>query len=116
MEVMYISHPYTGNEKENRKDARRITKILASLYPDRVFLSPLDAMRPVDDANLDYSDVLLQMLELMDRCDGVIMTGDWLCSEGCQSEIASALLSRKPVYVSAKQYICFRKLKEAAGA
>lgn len=70
----------------------------------------------VDDANLAYSDVLLQTLELMDRCDGVIMTGDWLCSEGCQSEIASALLSRKPVYVSAKQYICFRKLKEAADA
>lgn len=37
MEVLYISHPYTGNEEENRKEARRITEILARLYPDTVF-------------------------------------------------------------------------------
>ncbi len=116
MEVLYISHPYTGNEEENRKEARRITKILASLYPDTVFLSPLDAMRPVDGANIDYDDVLMQTLELMNRCDGVIMTGYWTASKGCQSEISTAISSGKPVYIGAKQYICFRNLKEAAGA
>lgn len=28
MKIYYVSHPFTGNEKKNRKDARRITAML----------------------------------------------------------------------------------------
>lgn len=111
MEIIYISHPFTGDEKKNRKDARHIAAILASLYPDTVFLNPLDALHSVEDASLDYPDALGQALEVMKRCDGVILTGNWTRSEGCMAEVEAATSQGLPIYIGGKQYICFRGMK-----
>jgi hypothetical protein len=98
MKVFYISHPYTGAEKSNREDAEKITRELAAAYPQYVFINPLDLMRSQENAELDYEDILFQTIEILRRCNGVIMTGNWTESNGCIKEIQAALNDKKYIY------------------
>lgn len=98
MKMVYVSHPFTGNEEKNREEARKITSRFAYNYPDIVFINPLDAMCAQEEAGLDYEDILSQTVELMNRCDIVMMTGNWGKSAGCQVELQVAVEKRK--------YIC----------
>ena len=41
MKRCYISHPYTGNEDANQKDAERTRARLKEKYPDICFMNPL---------------------------------------------------------------------------
>lgn len=95
MKIYYVSHPFTGNEKKNRKDARRITAMLKKAYPQYIFINPLDAMRYT--TGLPYEDSLEQCLELLIICDGIIMTGKWQGSEGCARECIAAAFARKEI-------------------
>lgn len=42
MKLVYLAHPYGGDEK-NVEDAKQIVKQLVKEFPERVFLSPLQA-------------------------------------------------------------------------
>ena len=77
MNMIYISHPYTGNEKDNRKAAAAIAAELAKKYPYILFVNPLDAMRHLKVAKTPYDTVLEQCKTLLGKCDGVIMAGNW---------------------------------------
>ena len=83
MNMIYISHPYTGAEKENRKAAAAIVAELARKYPHILFVNPLDAMRHLKTAKIPYDAVLEQCKTLLGKCDGVIMAGNWKDSNGC---------------------------------
>lgn len=95
MKIYYVSHPFTGDEKKNRKDARRITAMLKKDHPQYIFINPLDAMRYT--TGLPYEDSLEQCLELLAICDGIIMTGKWKDSEGCTRECVSAAFAGKEI-------------------
>lgn len=41
MKWYYISHPYTGNEKENRKKAADVQRHLHEMYADIMCINPL---------------------------------------------------------------------------
>lgn len=56
------------------------------MFPQYVFLSPIDAMKPLEHL-LDYDTILSQTLELLKRSDGLILTGRWQKSHGCQAII-----------------------------
>lgn len=85
MQVFYLSHPFTGNEEKNRIETTKLMQLLGSTFPQYVFLSPIDAMKPMEHL-LDYDIILSQTLELLKRCDGIILTGRWQESNGCQAE------------------------------
>lgn len=85
MKVFYLSHPFTGNEEQNRLETTKLMQLLGSLFPQYVFLSPIDAMKPLEHL-LDYDTILSQTLELLKRRDGIILTGRWQKSHGCQTE------------------------------
>lgn len=85
MQVFYLSHPFTGNEEKNRIETTKLMQLLGSTFPQYVFLSPIDAMKPMEHL-LDYDTILSQTLELLKRCDGIILTGRWQESNGCQAE------------------------------
>ena len=55
---IYISHPFSGDEKENRRRANNIAWALTMKYPDTLFINPLDAMRHAEYAALSYEQVL----------------------------------------------------------
>jgi len=88
MKMMYISHPFTGNEKENAADAKRVKKALQLAYPNICFVNPLDEFG--DNDKLDYSTALSLAMELLSRCDGVIFCRNWEKSTGCKAEMAYA--------------------------
>ena len=90
MRAIYISHSYTGDEKKNRKKARKIAKRLSLEYPHIVFYNPLDAMRHTVTAGLGYEETLAQCVELLRRCNSVILLDGWRESVGCRKEYRTA--------------------------
>ena len=89
MKMMYISHPFTGNETMNRIDATRVKKTLQLTYPNICFVNPLDEFG--DNEKLEYCTALSLAMELLSRCDGIIFCRGWEDSVGCRAEKAFAL-------------------------
>lgn len=85
--IYYVSHPFTGDEEKNRQEAREITARLKMIFPDEIFINPLDAFQYAELVEAwSYDDILKQCLELLRICDGIILTGDWQASRGCRAE------------------------------
>lgn len=89
MKMMYISHPFTGNEAVNRADATQVKKTLQLTYPSVCFVNPLDEFS--DNDKLEYCTALSLAMELLSRCDGIILCRGWEKSTGCRAEKAYAL-------------------------
>lgn len=96
--LIYVSHPFTGNEEENRMEAMYITAELTESLPGHTFLNPLDAMRAAHVAELSYLQVMEHCLDLLGVCDAIVLTGDWEHSTGCLAEKAFAEGRKIPVF------------------
>lgn len=88
MQMIYISHPYTGNEKENTADAERTRAALQHDNPEECYVNPLSMFGESDG---EYYQVLAQCLEVLSRCDEIIFCDGWRESNGCQAEMAFAM-------------------------
>ena len=86
MKLIYISHPYSGDEKGNRANAEKISADLQKKYPYIVFVNPLNAMRHITKTKLTYDDTVALCIGLLAACDGIVMTGKWQDSKGCNAE------------------------------
>ena len=42
MKMIYMSHPFTGDEERNTKDARHMENLLLKSYPGSCVVNPLD--------------------------------------------------------------------------
>ena len=91
MKLIYISHPYSGEEVKNRSKSTEIAAKLSDMYPHIVFVNPLNAMRHIKQTRLTYDDTLALCIGLLAVCDGIIMTGEWKKSNGCNAERDFAL-------------------------
>ncbi|MBR2216489.1 MAG: DUF1937 family protein [Selenomonadaceae bacterium] len=98
MKMIYISHPYSSDEQANKVKAHRLAAELAEAYPGIVFVNPLNAMSHTATANLSYETIVEQCVELMKRCDAVIMVDGWDMSVGCSREFYSALAEGMIIY------------------
>ena len=104
MKMIYISHPYTGKEKQNRKAAEEIAMELSKKYSGIVFVNPLNAMQHLKDTDISYEIVLEQCKLLLSKCDGVIMAGDWEKSKGCLAELTFAKVRKISVWNSVDEF------------
>lgn len=91
MKMVYISHPYTGNEEENKADADRIKEELQYDNPEENYISPLGMFGEPDKTVGGYCTSLARCLELLSRCDEVVFCEGWEKSTGCRAELAFAL-------------------------
>lgn len=98
MKMIYVSHPFSGNESKNRLSARKKIADISKKHDDTVFINPLDNMMYAEEAELDYNSILSQCIHLLDSCDGIIMLGDWNNSHGCLEEYKYAVNMGLPVY------------------
>lgn len=105
MKMLYISHPYTGNEQQNLQLAEEVAAKLAKEFQHILFINPLNSMRHLKTAELEYDVVLAQCIELLDRCDGIIMAGNWVQSRGCREEYNHAIAHNKLVFLSVDEFI-----------
>ena len=104
MKLVYISHPYTGEETKNRREAEQIAAGLTQMHPGILFVNPLNAMRHHKKAKTEYEEVLAQCLALLAKCDGVVMTGKWKDSRGCRREREYAKEKQIPVWDSVEDF------------
>ena len=96
MKLVYIAHPFNGDEK-NVEDTRQIIKRLLKEYPNYVFLSPLQAVGFYYD-DVPYMQGIAHCFELLSRCDELWLCQDWEKSRGCCMEYAFAKAKDIPVY------------------
>lgn len=85
--VAYMAHPY-GGKKVNIEKACDMAEKLATLHPYMSIINPLDNFRHL--ANFLEIDVLWREKQVLERCDVLIMTGDWKASSGCMAEFSFA--------------------------
>lgn len=85
--VAYMAHPY-GGKAENIEKACDMAERLADLHPYMAIINPLDNFRYL--AYFGERDILEREKQVLERCDVLIMTGDWKASPGCMGEAAFA--------------------------
>ena len=83
--AIYISHPF-GGKKENLQSIEKIMKILVKKMPNYIFVSPVGAFGFEYDYT-SYEQGLGKCLWLLDKCDEMLVFGDYTKSIGCQEEI-----------------------------
>ena len=95
MLTVYTSHPFTGNEEENRKHARKlaadITKMVWKNKSQIAILNPCDCIRYAEESKLPYGECIDICLELVKKCDAMFLFNGWDKSRGCVIEAAYAL-------------------------
>jgi hypothetical protein len=91
----YISHPYTGDEDRNKKEAAEIHRVLQKRYPDILFLNPLAMFEPIGD--MEYEQVMEYCLETLQDSDMIVMSGDFSNSRGCVRELREARALGMPI-------------------
>ena len=95
MKWYYISHPYTGNEEENRKKAADVQRHLHEMYADIMCINPLAMFAPL--ADLSYEKIMTYCLEVMQPADAVIMCRGYEKGRGCMREYEAAKQGGKTI-------------------
>lgn len=104
MSLIYISGPYTKNEvngktqEENINQARKISCELMEIG-HFCHCPHLNTAYFEDHCNLTYDQYIAGDLNLLSRCDIIVMTEDWESSKGAKIERDHAIRLGIPVYV-----------------
>ncbi len=91
--LIYISHPFLthGSPEDNLNAVNKVLSDLVLRYKDQfIFISPIHNFGTLD-GKLNYEDGLKICLDLLERCDGIIMCGDYIHSNGCMKEMELAV-------------------------
>lgn len=95
--IIYISHPYQ-NKKENKIKIENIIKELVKEHPEHTFISPVHTFGFMYE-DVEYEVGLGMCLKLLNRCDYMLVFGDWENSRGCKAEIEYARVRRIPYQI-----------------
>lgn len=86
MRKIFVSHPFTGNEKINRADAASIVSDLQQMHPDMQFFNPLEIFRTMEGL-CDEHVILAACMNLIRNCDAVLQCDGWEKSAGCRAAL-----------------------------
>ena len=86
MKLVYVSHPFTGNEAENRQDARALCSDLKEEHKGWCLINPLDNFMWTQNIKLSHREILNMCLEILKACDSIYLCHDWERSIGCREE------------------------------
>jgi hypothetical protein len=91
MRVLFVSHPF-GGQYSNYKKIKNLIEMLNSYkYTGKyVFVSPVLMFAGLY-GDRTFEEDIEACKELLDRCDGILMCGDWKNSVGCMEEYRFAL-------------------------
>lgn len=93
MKRVYVAHPFSGNEEENRIKAREQASDLYKL--GYAVLNPCDCIRYMEDKS--YAEALDVCLVLLSGCEELLLSKGWEESRGCVIETAYALKHNIPI-------------------
>ena len=86
MKLVYVSHPFTGNETGNRQDARAMCSDLKEEHKEWSLVNPLDNFMWTQDIKLSHREILNMCLEILKACDSIYLCHGWERSIGCREE------------------------------
>ena len=98
MKLVYISHPYTGDEIKNRVETREMCKQIQHQHKDWCLYCPLDNHIFAEQAGYEYSRFIEWDLFMLAKCDIAVFCGDWERSKGCMAEYKEAKRLKKEIY------------------
>lgn len=94
--LYYVAHPF-GNDDSNRVKVEEIIKELMELRPTWNFFSPIHASG-FQYALIPYIEGMNWCLNMLSRCDALILCEGWENSKGCCMEYACAIAKEIPIY------------------
>lgn len=86
MKLVYVSHPFTGNETENLQDARAMCSDLKEEHKEWSLINPLDNFMWTQNIKLSHGEILAMCLEILQACDSIYLCHGWERSSGCLEE------------------------------
>lgn len=86
--LVYISHPYGGKE-ENKQKVEEIVSNLVKQNSGITYISPIHALDYLYH-DVSYEAGLEMCLNLLEKCDKMLVFGDWKNSRGCTAEVLFA--------------------------
>ena len=90
MKLVYISHPYTGNERFNREQTRLMCNQIQHQHKDWCLYCPLDNHIFAEEAGYSYKQFIEWDLFTLSKCDIAVFCGEWEKSNGCKAEYKEA--------------------------
>jgi len=91
---IYIAHPFQGETSNALAVEEIIKKNFSNHVNEFIPISPIHAFGYLYDS-IDYIAGMDLCLSLLDKCDIIIMCGDWKNSKGCLLEYFHAKASGK---------------------
>ena len=95
MELIYLAHPF-GGEQENVTKVEAIILDFVLKMPDHTFYSPLHATGFMY-SQLTYLEGMEHCFEALSRCDALWLCGNWRESRGCNMEYGFAKAKGIPI-------------------
>lgn len=86
MKLVYVSHPFTGNEAENRCDARQTCAEIKCEHKDWCLINALDNFYFTEMLKLTYEEIIAMCTEILQACDAIYLCAGWENSKGCRIE------------------------------
>ena len=103
MKLVYISHPYTGNEAENVLKMRECCRKIKNQHKDWALFNPLDNHIYAHN-RYSYQDFIDMDMAILSKCDIAVFCGEWEHSKGCMKEYNEAKrLGLKVYFVNGNQ-------------
>ena len=99
--LVYLAHPYKG-KKENANKAREIEKEIYAWISmnssDATIMSGIHAFCHFPYEKESFKTGIDRCLMLLNKCDCLILSGDWQSSKGCCAEYAFATAKEIPIF------------------
>jgi hypothetical protein len=92
--LVYTSHPYSGLE-ENKQKVETIVRKLVAEHPEHTYISPIHALGYLY-YDTSYERGLEMCIELLGKCNKMLVFGDWKNSRGCTAEVLYAEMNMIP--------------------
>ena len=103
--LVYVAHPCGGLIRKNRKECRQIIKVLTKNLGEKyVFISPILNFGHMY-YDVDYICGIETCIDLLQRCNVLLLTGDWKNSKGCLCEYGAARAMQMPVSEMQNDYV-----------
>lgn len=95
--VLYVAHPFGGDLVNIGRAEIQLFK-LRKLLPRHTLVSPIHNWRYLNYEASDQVKAIADCVNLLLRCDALILTERWEESAGCRTEYIAAKVKGLPVF------------------
>lgn len=95
--VLYVAHPF-GGDLDNVSRAEIHLSRLQKLLPRHTLVSPIHNWGYLDYEMADQVAAISDCVNLLLRCDALVLAGLWNDSAGCRAEYIAAKVKGLPIF------------------